>query len=125
MAADDFGSTDQNTDIAVGDGATGTTSTATDGADLLLNDSDPDDPTPLTNTLTMTAVNGDPDNIGDVLGGIAGSNGGRFTIAADGAWRFDPNGEFDDLAAGKTRETSIEYTIAEARPMAPSPTRPN
>ena len=75
------------------DGAVGTTN-----ADLLLNDEDPDDPTPLTDTLIITEVGGDTASVGKA---IDGSNGGSFTIRDDGSWEFDPDGDFDDLGPGE------------------------
>ena len=44
---------------------------------------------------------------------VAGSGGGRFVV--DGAMNltFDPNGEFDDLQAGETRETSFTYAVSD------------
>ena len=41
---------------------------------------------------------------------VTGSNGGSFTIAADGSYSFDPGAAFDDLAVGATRTTSVTYT---------------
>ncbi|WP_203156012.1 tandem-95 repeat protein [Methylobacterium aquaticum] len=66
-------------------------------------DSDPDgDP------LTVVAVGGSAAGIGWA---VAGSEGGRFTVLADGSYRFDPGADFDDLPAGRTRATQIAYTI--------------
>ncbi len=68
-------------------------------------DSDPED-----DPLTVIGV-------GAALGGVgtavAGSNGGLFTIAADGTVDFDANGEFDDLGLNDTRTTTVEYTISD------------
>jgi VCBS repeat-containing protein len=59
---------------------------------------------------------GDPDN--DALSAQAasggGSNGGQFTIAANGTVTFDADGDFDDLAVGETRETTFTYTLVDA-----------
>ncbi len=44
---------------------------------------------------------------------VSGSNGGQFTVNADGSYDFDPNGDFNDLAAGETRSTSITYRISD------------
>ena len=130
VALDDVGTTDEDTILTVknGDKATdtiiitddkGSTSTITGNADLLLNDSDPDDTTPLTNTLTITKVGSDKSSQVEANVGTAidGSNGGTFTIHADGSWTFDPNGNkdnnFNDLDDGETRTTSVVYTVAE------------
>ena len=69
------------------------------------NDSDPDG-----DTLTVIAVGASGNGVGAPA---AGSNGGTFTILADGSYSFDPGTAFDDLAAGETRETSIAYTISD------------
>ena len=101
--------------LTVADGATGTEITVTDGKggtstttfnrDLLLNDSDPDG-----DSLTITGVNGDTGSVGNA---IDVTDGGVFTINADGSWEFDPDGDFDDLAAGATRDTSVQYTVSD------------
>lgn len=68
-------------------------------------DSDPDgDP------LTVAAVNGAAANVGQP---VAGSAGGRFTVLADGSYRFDPSSDFADLAPGETRTTRITYTVSD------------
>ena len=60
-------------------------------------DSDPDG-----DTLTVTAQTG-----------VAGSNGGLFSIDAAGVVTFDPNGNFEDLAVGATRDTTLTYQISD------------
>ena len=42
------------------------------------------------------------------------TNGGVFSIAADGTASFDTNGEFDHLAEGETAVTTVDYTIEDA-----------
>ncbi|MDZ7788661.1 MAG: putative Ig domain-containing protein [Halofilum sp. (in: g-proteobacteria)] len=42
-----------------------------------------------------------------------GSDGGQFTINADGSYDFDPNGAFEDLAVGESRDTSVSYRITD------------
>ncbi|MCK9175846.1 MAG: Ig-like domain-containing protein, partial [Desulforhopalus sp.] len=88
--------------IAVAD-----TNMTTENADVignvLMNDTDLD----TTDTHTVSAVNG---AAGDVGTGVTGSNGGTFNIATDGSYTFDPGSAFDDLAAGETRTTTIDYT---------------
>ena len=112
VAAGDAGATTENAELTVADGAKGTTVNGiVTNADLLLNDRDPDDTTPLTNTLTITAVGGESDSVGKATDG---SSGGKFTIHNDGSYSFDPGKEFDDLAMGKTRTTSVAYTVAES-----------
>lgn len=56
--------------------------------------------------LTVTAVNGLSANVGQT---VSGSNGGEFVINADGAWTFDPNGDFSSLAESETADTSVTY----------------
>lgn len=59
-----------------------------------------------TGTLTVSAVNGLSANVGEE---IAGSAGGVFTIAEDGAWTFDPDGDFASLSGSDTATTSVSY----------------
>ncbi len=74
---------------------------------LLANDTDPDGTgTPL----VVSAVDGLPARVGVA---VAGSNGGLFTITADGQALFDPDGDFGDLAAGASRTTTISYAAAD------------
>ncbi|WP_205825125.1 Ig-like domain-containing protein [Methylobacterium terricola] len=58
--------------------------------------------------LTVAAVNGSAAGVGQA---VTGSKGGRFTVLADGRYRFDPGADFADLTAGQTRTTHIAYTI--------------
>ena len=105
-ANDDAGTTTENTDLTVADGATGTTSgTTTTNADLLLNDVDIDG-----DDLTITEVDGDTSSVGKAT---SGSDGGSFTIRANGSWEFNPGTDFDDLKAGVTKTTSVEYTASD------------
>ncbi len=67
------------------------------------NDTNPDGA-----ALDVSEVAGDAANVGTP---VAGSNGGLVTINADGSVDFDANGEFEDLAAGETRETTVTYGI--------------
>ena len=65
---------------------------------------------------TGDGVDSDPD--GDTLtvtpqSGVAGSNGGVFSIAANGDITFDPNGAFADLNPGDTRDTTLVYAISD------------
>ncbi len=56
-------------------------------------------------------VNGEAAGVGTA---VAGSNGGLFTVNADGSLDFDANGEFDGLDEGQTATTSVTYAIAGA-----------
>ncbi|MFJ5369929.1 Ig-like domain-containing protein, partial [Bosea sp. CER48] len=90
--------------IAVDDaGGTGENESAT--GNVVSNDTDPDG-----DALTVIAVGASGNGVGAPA---AGSNGGSFTILADGSYSFDPGTAFDDLAAGETRETSIAYTVSD------------
>ena len=60
--------------------------------------------------LTVTQVNGDPLNVAQP---IAGSEGGLFTIDANGEMSFATNGEFEDLDVGETRLTTVTYEISD------------
>lgn len=56
--------------------------------------------------LTVTAVNGLAANVGVA---VDGDNGGSFTIAANGAWTFSPDGDFALLSGSETADTSVTY----------------
>ena len=116
-ATDDVGATTERTTLTVADGDTGTGGGA-QNADLLLNDRDPE-----ADTLSITKVTGysrdtdgnyQPRAQQDVVAGTPtstlGSNGGTFTLYADGSYSFDPGADFAGLAAGATRTTSVQYT---------------
>ncbi len=68
-------------------------------------DSDPEG-----DALTVSEVDGDAANIGMA---VAGSNGGVFTINADGTYTFETNGEFEGLEFGETDTTTITYQISD------------
>jgi len=94
-AADDGATTDEVTSVVTGS-----------LAGLLVNDLDVDgDP------LAVSAVGGSPSGVGSL---VAGSSGGTFAIAADGSYVFTPGGDFDDLAPGQSRTTSVVYTVRDA-----------
>ncbi|OLO02554.1 Ig-like domain-containing protein, partial [Salinicola socius] len=58
------------------------------------------------------AVNGVTGSVGQA---ITGSNGGTFTLNADGSYSFNPGTTFDRLAAGQTEKTKISYTVSEGQ----------
>src|SRR5690606_32722871 len=93
-AVDDDGATKQGAGLSVN---------AEDG--VLANDTDPDG-----DTLTVSQVNGQPGNVGAA---IAGSNGGTFTLNADGSYSFNPGSAFNNLAANQTATSSISYTVSD------------
>ncbi|MBL9156643.1 MAG: tandem-95 repeat protein [Verrucomicrobiales bacterium] len=70
-------------------------------------------------TIVGDALTNDSDPDGDVVtvlnqSGVSGSQGGLFSIDANGHVTFDPNGDFEDLAEGETRQTSFTYTLVDA-----------
>ena len=60
--------------------------------------------------ITVTEVNGQTTNLDAV---VNGTNGGTFTIEADGTFSFDTGSDFDSLAAGQTQTTTVNYTISD------------
>lgn len=56
--------------------------------------------------LTVVAVNGLSASVGVA---VDGNNGGTFTIASNGAWTFDPDGDFALLTGAETADTSVTY----------------
>lgn len=67
--------------------------------------------------VTLGSVTGnDSDVDGDdlylqLVGSAPGSTGGRFTVDGNGHLVFDPEGDFEELAAGDTRDTSFVYQV--------------
>jgi VCBS repeat-containing protein len=96
-ATDDSATTGENTALNVGV-----------GAGVLANDTDPNG---FNGTAAVSAVEGAGGNVGAA---VAGSNGGSFTLNADGSFDFDPGSDFDDLAVGDSRVTSVAYTLTDA-----------
>ncbi|MGB7346668.1 MAG: putative Ig domain-containing protein [Pirellulaceae bacterium] len=62
-------------------------------------------------TITVLNVNGSAANIATA---VVGSAGGSFMVASDGSYNFATGNDFDDLAAGETRDTQITYTITDS-----------
>ncbi len=91
--------------VAVNDDAATDEDTPISGEVLAPNDTDPDgDP------LVVSAVDGNPANVGRP---VVGSTGGEFTINPDGTYDFDPAGDFNNLAVGETVTTTITYEISD------------
>ncbi len=63
-------------------------------------------------TISVVEVNGSAANMSTA---VAGTNGGEFSVNADGSYDFDTNGDFEDLAVGESRTTSITYTISDGQ----------
>ena len=95
-AVADSGTTDEDTSLTVN---------AQNG--VLANDTDPDG-----DTLTVSQVNGTAANVGTA---VTGSNGGTFTLNADGSYSFNPGSAFQNLAAGETASSSITYTVSDGQ----------
>ena len=122
-SVNDRGVADENNLLTVADGATGTTRIVTDGkgntmtiienADLLLNDSDPNNDTLSVARVGTTGGALSAANLGKAT---AGTSGGSFTINGDGSWIFDPGNSFHDLVpGGVTRTTSVAYAVSDGR----------
>lgn len=90
VAVDDTGDTDAETQIS---------------GNVLTNDTDAD-----ADSLVVSQVAGSAGNVGVA---VAGSNGGLFTISADGSWSFDPDGDFDTLTGDDTATTSVTYHVSD------------
>jgi len=72
---------------------------------VLRNDNDPDgDP------LTVTGITNGADTVA-AGSTIAGTSGGSFVIHADGSYTFEPGADFQDLATGQSRPTTVTYTV--------------
>lgn len=93
--------------VAVADSANTDKATPINAAapGVLANDTDADD-----DPLTVVAVGGDPNDVGEW---VAGSNGGLFKINTNGSYEFDPNDEFEELGEEDYDTTSITYTVSD------------
>ena len=60
--------------------------------------------------LEVTKVDGDTNNVGEA---VAGTDGGQFTITAEGEVTFDADGDFESLNNGDTDQTSVAVTVAD------------
>jgi len=85
-----------------------TTQDRTRTGNVLSNDRDPDGNN---NALTVVAVGGSAENVGQA---VTGSTGGQFTIDADGSWIYDPNDEMAHIASRAVLETSVEVTVRDS-----------
>ncbi|MCA9934704.1 MAG: protein kinase [Ardenticatenaceae bacterium] len=59
---------------------------------------------------TVTAVNGSTASVGNQ---ITLSSGALLTLNADGSYIYDPNGQYNNLAAGDTDTDNFTYTISD------------
>ncbi|MEL6267578.1 MAG: Ig-like domain-containing protein, partial [Pseudomonadota bacterium] len=63
-------------------------------------------------TSVLADVSGDAGLFGQA---VVGSNGGLFTVNADGTYQFDPNGDFDALPADDSATTSVTLGITDGQ----------
>jgi VCBS repeat-containing protein len=89
VAADDVGTTDEDTVL-------------TTAPNLLGNDTDPDAGT----ALAVVAVNGSAAAVGVP---VALPSGAVLTVFADGRYTYNPSGAFDDLAPGQSATDTFTY----------------
>ena len=88
--------------------------TATIGEDtsvagnVLTNDTDPD----AGDILTVAAVNGVAADVGNQ---ITLASGALLTLNADGTYSYNPNAQFESLAAGQTASDSFTYTVSDGQ----------
>ncbi len=82
-----------------------TTENASVSGSLFGNDSDPDG-----DTINVVSVEGDTNFDGNA---IDGSDGGKFTINANGSYSFDPDADFEYLGENETATTSVSYRISD------------
>ncbi|MEL7274455.1 MAG: DUF4347 domain-containing protein, partial [Pseudomonadota bacterium] len=68
-------------------------------------DADPDG-----DSLSITQVNGNGALVGNP---VAGSNGGTFTVSANGSVDFVPGDDFQNLDEGETATTSVTYQLSD------------
>jgi len=94
VAQDDVGTINENSNYS-----TNVLNDNGNGADSDIDTSD---------ILTVSGVTG-----GSVGVAKAGSNGGLFTINSNGSMTFNTNGNFESLAVGETRDTSVTYTVSD------------
>ncbi|WP_425404062.1 Ig-like domain-containing protein [Hwanghaeella sp.] len=110
----------------VNDGPTAADDDVTASEDLALNgnvladngngaDSDPDNG----DTLTVTAVNGNPASVGSPVTLLSGA---LLTLNASGTFVYDANGQFEFLNSGEIASDSFTYTIEDASGVASSAT---
>lgn len=62
--------------------------------------------------LTVTAINGSPGEIGNQA---TLPSGALLTLNSDGAFAYDPNGQFETLSAGETAIETFTYTISDGQ----------
>jgi len=94
-----------NNPTATDDSVTTNEDNAVNG-NVLTNDTDPD----TGDILTVSAVNGNAANVGNQITLLSGA---LLTLNSDGTFAYNPNGQFESLAAGATANDSFTYTISD------------
>ncbi|MEO1281699.1 MAG: PQQ-dependent sugar dehydrogenase, partial [Pseudomonadota bacterium] len=102
------GPTNNQAPVAADDSSATNPADAAPQINVLANDNDPDGNQ---GGLSVLAVDGDASAVGNA---VTASNGGAFTITANGTATFDPAGAFNGLASGQTATTSVDYIVTDA-----------
>ena len=95
--------------VAVNDALSTGEDTILNGNVLIANPTTPDSD-PNNDTLTVTQVNGNTAGIGNQ---ITLTNGALLTLNSNGAFVYNPNGQFESLAVVATATDSFNYTISD------------
>ena len=98
--------------VATSDGMTSTENGGVAGNVITADNGNGVDLDPDGDAIEVSAVNGVPANVGNF---VVGASGGSFQISDDGTLNFDPGTDFDDLAVGQSRTTSVTYTLRDAQ----------
>ncbi len=96
-----------DTPTAVSDAVSTDEDTLLNGDVLAANPTTPDSD-PDSDPLTVTEVDGNPANVGVQ---ITLAKGGLLTVNANGAFSYDPNGQFEALGAGASDSETFTYRI--------------
>jgi len=95
-----------NSEPAAADDSESTTEDAAVSYDSILeNDSDPED-----DVLTVKTVEGQEDKVGTA---VTLPSGATVTVTSDGAYTFDPSGQYESLGDGDEATDSFVYTISD------------
>jgi len=95
---------DADAPVAVDDPFTTNEDTAASGT-VLGNDTDADE-----DVLSVAALNGETADVGQQ---VVLASGALLTLRADGTFDYDPNGQFEALAAGQSGTDSFAYTVSD------------
>jgi len=95
--------------VAVGDGFTTTEDTSVSG-NLLIDNGGGADVDPDGDSLSVVAVNGATAAIATT---VTLASGALLTVGTDGQFTYDPNGQFEALAAAEGTNDTFDYTIAD------------